>query len=305
MKQRILITGGSGLLAVNWAFALCDRFSIILGMHKRNIVVSGVQTIAIDLESIDNLVHFFQKERLYAVIHAAGITNVEQCESQPDIAFHTNVTLASNVALACSIVGVKLVFISTDQLFSGGNNILADENQPTSPINIYGKTKVEAECQVIKSYPESLVIRTNFFGWGTSYRQSFSDFVVNALRTSEEITLFQDVFYTPILIEAVAMAVHDLINLSAVGIFNVVGDTRISKYCFGLKIAEVFGLDSRKIKPGLLLNKVELVQRPHEMSLSNKKTCNFLCRQLGSLEEQIIGLYRHELLGLAKKVKSL
>ena len=54
---------------------------------------------------------------------------------------------------------------------------------------------------VSKILNNALIIRTNFFGWGTSYRQSFSDFVIDNLRKGNNITLFNDVFYTPILIE--------------------------------------------------------------------------------------------------------
>jgi dTDP-4-dehydrorhamnose reductase len=304
MKPRILITGGSGLLALNWALAVRDRFSITLGLHKRNVSVPGIQTQAIDLESIDSLVRSIENLDPLVVIHSAGLTSVERCESDPGLAHHANVTLAANVAKACDILGVKLVHVSTDHLFDG-QDIFVDENHVTAPVNVYGKTKAEAEWRVLESNPHSLVIRTNFFGWGTSYRHSFSDMVIDALRSGEELKLFRDVFYTPILVESVASVIHDLIDLNANGIFNVVGDERISKFGFGLKIAAQFSLDSQRIRPVLFLDQAALVLRPLDMSLSNRKVSDFLGRRLGGSQEHIAILHRQELNGLAREMRAL
>ena len=300
----ILITGGSGLLAINWTQAIRKRCNLTLGLHNREISLAQTFTKKIDLESIDDLMRTFEEVGCQAVVHTAGLANVEQCESDPAFAHHVNVTLALNVAKACGRLGIKLVHISTDHLFSG-QEPLVSENHPTAPKNVYGTTKAEAENRVSESNPEALVIRTNFYGWGTAYRQSFSDIVIGNLRLNKQITLFQDVFYTPILIEHAAKVVHDLIDLKESGIFHVVGDDRISKYEFGLRIAEEFGLDASKIFPGLLANQFKLTQRPFDMSLSNSKVRNLLGRAIGSIQEQITTLRQQEFSGLAQELQKL
>jgi dTDP-4-dehydrorhamnose reductase len=238
------------------------------------------------------------------VVNTAGLASVEQCESEPELAYHVNVTIASNVAKACANLGIKLVHISTDHLFSG-EQAMVTEDQPTAPVNVYGRTKAEAEHRVSEINPGALVIRTNFYGWGTSYRQSFSDMVIKELRLNREITLFQDVSYTPILIEHAAKIVHKLINLKVSGIFHVVGDDRITKYEFGLRIAEKFGLDPSKIVPGFLANQSQLTQRPFDMSLSNSKVRNVLGRPVGDIQEQIAKLHQQEFNGLAQELIKL
>lgn len=304
MKQRILITGGSGLLALNWAVAVRDRYSITLGMHKRNASLAGTQIESIDLESVGDLIRVFEEVAPQVVIHTAGLTSVEKCESEPELTHHINVTLASNVAKACAALGIQLVHISTDHLFSGQESFVTEEHL-VAPINVYGRTKAEAELSVLQSNPQALVIRTNFYAWGTSYRHSFSDIVIEALRAGNDLTLFKDVFYTPILVETVAQAVHELIGCKATGIFNVVGDQRISKYEFGLKIAEEFDLDPRGISPGLFADQPNLVQRPHDMSLSNQKVCDLLGRRLGGIQEHMARLHQQELNGLAQEIQTL
>jgi len=304
MQQRVLITGGSGLLALNWAQAMRTRCAITLGLHDREISLAGTHTRNIDLESVDKLTRVFEELECQVVIHAAGLTSVERCESEPSLAQHVNVTLASNVAKACTSLDIQLVHISTDHLFTGQDSSVT-EDQLLAPVNIYGKTKAEAECRVREKNPQALLIRTNFFGWGTSYRNSFSDIVIEALRSDKGITLFQDIFYTPILIETAANAVHDLIDLKARGIFNIVGDDRVSKYDFGIAIADKFNLDPSGIIPGLFANQPTLTQRPFDMSLANKKVRNVLGRPIGGLQEQMAVLYQQELNGLAQEIRKL
>ncbi len=301
-KIGVFITGGSGLLALNWALSIRDRYAVTLGIHERKISLDGVDTCHCVLESVDAIQRVFGEIQPALVIHAAGLTSVEGCESNPKDASNANIKLAENVARACSILGISLVHISTDHLFAG-DMAMIDERQPVTPINIYGRTKADAESRVMDIYPETLIVRTNFFGWGSAYRSSFSDVIIESLRSEKELTLFKDVFFTPIHISTLASAVHDLVALKASGIHHVVGDERISKYDFGIKVAEYFKLDKSLIKPGLLKDCARLVQRPLDMSLSNNKTCKVLDRKLGGVDENLTYLFQQELYGLDQEIK--
>lgn len=292
------------MLAINWALALRERYAITLGLHEREIVIAGVQTVRTNLESVDQLVRTFEAMQPQIVIHTAGLASVEKCEFEPDLAQRVNVQLATNVAQACARCRLPLVHISTDHLFDGEGS-LVNEDCPVAPVNVYGQTKAEAESRVLEAHPQALVIRTNFYGWGTSYRHSFSDVIIEALRSGKELTLFQDVFYTPILAETAARAVHDLVDLKATGIFHVVGDERISKYEFGRKLAQEFKLDASLVKSGYFAGQTSLVRRPHDMSLSNQKTCKLLGRKLGGVGEHIARLHQQEQNGLAQELQKL
>ena len=304
MTTKVFITGGSGLLALNWALAIRESHAVTLCLHERMISLAGVQTQKMELEPVEDLVRTFDDARISMVVHAAGFTNVEKCEAKPDLARHTNVELAGNVAKACAKLGLPLIHISTDHLFSGEIPMLA-ESSPVTPVNVYGRTKAEAELHVLEAHPLALLIRTNFYGWGTSYRRSFSDVIIEALRSGKDLNLFTDVFYTPILVDTVAIAAHDLIDTKVTGIVNIVGDERISKYEFGIRIAEEFGLDAGLIKPGLLADQVALVQRPYDMSLSNQKISKLLGRKLGGVSEHLSGLHKQEKNGFSQEMRSL
>jgi dTDP-4-dehydrorhamnose reductase len=238
------------------------------------------------------------------VIHAAGLTSIEKCEANPTLAKYINVDLTKNLATVCAMLNIPMVYISTDHLFLG-NESLVQEDYPVSPVNIYAKTKAEAETCVLDSNAKALIIRTNFYGWGTSYRESFSDMVINHLRAGKKISLFKDIYYTPMLVEPFVYTVHELAHKKAKGIFNVVGDDRISKYDFGLRLAKEFNLDNGLIDAGKIIDKPSLVNRPHDMSLSNQKVSNYLARKMGGLDEHILKLKAQEVYGLAKELQVL
>ena len=302
--SQILITGGSGLLALNWALDKRQQHQVTLGIHTKNVSLSGINTCLLSLDSTDKIQQVFDDIKPNIVIHTAGLTNVEQCEANPDLAYYTNVELAKNVAKACLLDKVSLVHISTDHLFSD-EMCMADEHQNLVPMNIYGRTKAEAEHRVLDIYPETLIVRTNFYGWGPSFKPSFSDIIIDSLRSDNILHLFQDVFYTPILIESLVKAVHDLLNKKVSGIFHVAGDERISKFEFGLEIAKLFNLDTRLIKKTKLQDQRKLTCRPKDMSLSNQKVTKVLGRTLGGVKEQLLRLQEQETLGLVKEIKNL
>lgn len=304
MKENILITGGAGLLALNWGLVSKEHYNVNLLMHSRKIQLPGIASICFSLDSIEGIKENIEKIKPKIVVHAAGLTSVEKCEANPSLAHHTNVALAENIAKVCSKLNITLVHISTDHLFSG-NEQLVKEEHPTDPQNVYAKTKAEAELRVLNSYPESLVVRTNFYGWGTTYRTSFSDMIINSLTKGKSLTLFHDVFYTPIYTGVLIQAVHDLLKVKATGIYHVVGDEKLSKYQFGNKIAKQFGLDDSLIVKGSFADQQNLIHRPYDMSISNNKVCELLGRTLGNVDEHIQMLCQQYETGLAQEIQKL
>jgi len=293
MKTKVLITGGSGLLAVNWALSIRDNYAVTLLLHHKKISLSGVDTDIASLDSLDESLSILLKHQPDILIHTAALTDVEGCESNPNLAQAVNVDLAKNIAIACNDQGVKLVHISTDHLFSGDQEFSTEES-PANPVNSYAKSKLLGEQQVLKNCKEALVIRTNFFGWGTKYRQSFSDFILNKLKNNKQIDLFSDVFFTPILIDELSKRTHQLIDANAVGVFNVVSSDRVSKYEFGIKLANCFNLNIGLINAVSIDDKLNLVKRPKDMSLSNIKLCQILNCKISSISKQIQILKQQE-----------
>jgi dTDP-4-dehydrorhamnose reductase len=302
--KTLLLTGGSGLLALNWARAMAAEWSIHLTLHGRLIALPGTVSHRADLASPDTFGQLLDVVGPDLVVHTAGLTDVERCEREPETAWFANVRIPANVAACCADRGIGLVHVSTDHLFSGTTPMLP-EDAVVTPLNTYARTKAEGETEVLAASPAALIVRTNFYGWGPSYRCSFSDRIIGALRRREETVLFEDVYFTPILADALAETVHDLVALDASGIYHVVGDKRLSKHEFGMRIAEVFALDSGLIRAGRLASTDGLTVRPFEMSLSNFKARNLLGREIGGVDAHLRRLAAIESDPHVKEVQAL
>jgi dTDP-4-dehydrorhamnose reductase len=293
MKQKLLITGGSGLLALNWAAQVKDRYNVILALHTREVNFDGVSTVRLAQASREAMADQFREIRPDIVIHTAGLTSVEACEQNIQQAREINTILAADVAAAAAAAGSSMVHISTDHLFDGSKPNVTEE-EVCHPVNAYGLTKLEAEKMVLAAAPGALVIRTNFFGWGPSYRSSFTDTILQALRQNREINLFTDVYFTPVLMQCLIDAVHTLLDQQQKGIFHVVGGERVSKYFFGKQLAAAFNLNGSLIKPILFEDKQGLTRRPLDMSLSNHRLVQQLGHSLPALAEQFRQLQQLE-----------
>ena len=303
-KHKFLITGGSGLLAVNWALLQRTIADVTLCFHKRIINLTGVKSTVCNLDSVNHISSLLKKYKPDVVIHTAGLTNVEKCQQNPELAEYVNVDIAKNVSVACSSQGCKLVHISTDHLFDGKKTLLNEEAK-LNPLNVYGYTKAKAEEAVYQNNQNALIIRTNFYGWGTIYRQSFSDYIINSLRKKQNIYLFDDVIYTPIVVSQLVKSTYDLIQKGLLGVFNVVGDDCLSKYKFGIKLANKFKLDSSLIKNNQIENENDLVLRPKNMSLTNNKLSFHLGRCIGGVDKHLNLLIKQETKGIPMELLNL
>ena len=93
-------------------------------------------------------------------------------------------------------MGIKLVHISTDHLFMGIMHLVMNKLHYLP--SIFTEKQREKEKSNSENNSDALVIRTNFFGWGATYKASFSDKILKSLERGKPINLFDDVYYTPI-----------------------------------------------------------------------------------------------------------
>ena len=304
MRKKILFTGGSGLLALNSALYLRNNFEVYLGLHSRIINLQGVHSCILDLENEQALEKELIRIKPDILINAAGLTNVEECESKPQEADKINAIVPGVLARLSKKLNIYFVHISTDHLFDGTKSFQREEDC-ISPINEYGKSKAKGEQEVLKNNNEALIVRTNFFGWGTQYRKSFSDIIISSLRSNKKIILFEDVFYTPILIETLFEILIDILNLNTTGVINIVSTEKITKYKFGILLAQTFGLHTKNITCGSIIDNKKLAIRPKDMSLINQKLIALLKIQIPTLEKQIVRLKEQEKIGLAFELNSV
>tara|TARA_B100000989_G_scaffold129297_1_gene96053 strand:+ start:231 stop:2297 length:2067 start_codon:yes stop_codon:yes gene_type:complete len=284
--KTILFAGGTSLLAYSWTLKPNQNYNYILATHKRKIKDNKYKTLDLDFSQESMLSRKIEDNDVNIIINCIGLTNVEDCESNIKMADYANIQIAKSLASVCSKKKIKLVHISTDHLFDGTKSYYT-ENDIKSPLNNYAKTKSQAEDEILALNKDALIIRTNFFGWGPSYKNSFSDKILKFLESDKKIELFEDVFYSPISVEELKNQIFKLIKLNAKGIFNVASNERISKYNFGCQIAKIFGYSEELVFKASINNYKNLTKRPREMSLSNHKLNTFTGGTVPSIEKQL------------------
>lgn len=292
--EKVVFFGGSGLLAVNWATKICRDYEVFLIMHKRKIQLPEVKVIHFNEDFESSFTQFISTLKPDLIVNCAALTNVDLCESNPLMANEINTELPKKLAVISKKVKAKFIHISTDHLFDGKKKIYSEQDQ-VSPLNQYAKTKAAAEKEVLSIDENALIVRTNFYGWGLSYRKSFSDFILEGLRDKTDLQLFNDVYYSPIYIGELVRLIHLALEKNCIGIYNIVGSETISKYDFGIAIAEVFGLSKKSIYSSLIERKKGLVLRPKNMALSNEKLLKKLNQPILTLKQQLMSLKEDEI----------
>jgi dTDP-4-dehydrorhamnose reductase len=143
---------------------------------------------------------------------------------------------------------------------------------------VYARTKYEAEQTVREVCPDALIVRTNFYGWGTSVRKSFSDWILEGLEGGRPLTMFTDVFFTPILINDLSDLILTLAARGATGTYHVAGGERVTKFEFAVQMAETFGAREPDIRQASVAGFPFRAVRPRDMSLN--------CREI----EELMGI---------------
>lgn len=303
--NKIVILGSSGLLGLNLCLALKKKYKIYPIVNKKKILIKNLKTKYLNIIKKDEIRKYLKRIKPKFLINCVAISNVEMCEKNKKLTYDINSILASNIAKVCDELSIHYTFISSDHLFSG-NNFFYEENDRVFPLNNYAKSKVLAEKKIIENSNNYLIIRTNFFGFGPSYRKSFLDKIFENFKNKNQITLFCDVFYSPIYLIQLIKIIDILLKNNVKGVFNVAGSKRLTKYQFGKKIAQKFKFEKKLLKKLYLKETVQKVLRPKDMSLSNKKIKKIIGNNsLFDLREGMIQLYKDYNSNYYKEIKSI
>lgn len=270
MTSEVLITGGSGLLGSNLVKLMEKRYSVHSIAYRHLMQFGGSQVHQLNITEGDNLLELVRKIKPECIIHTAALTEVDYCETHRDEAWKMNVQTTRNVVKAAAKTHSTVFYISTDSVFDGKKGMYTEEDIP-NPLNFYAATKLEGENAVSESCVNHVIIRTNIYGWNAQRKLSIAEWMLSGLREKKRLTLFRDVFFTPILVNNLADAITEILEKNLSGLFHVAGSERCSKLQFGLELASVFGLDKNLIEPIQLGDKNLVAQRPKDPSLSIRK----------------------------------
>lgn len=243
-----LVTGAHGFLGTNLGVFLggsVHRVGAVRTPSAPDALFDGY--VALDLAKPDAVVSFIEEERPDVVVHAAALASHEACEADPQRAELLNARASGLLAAAAARSGSRFVLISTDAVFDGARGHYAEEDA-THPTSVYGRTKLEGE-RLVADAADALIVRTNFFGWSPTGRRSILEFFVGELTAGRPVRGFTDFTTTSAYAQVLAETIWRLVQGGASGVFHVTSPDALTKYDFGVAVADVFGLPSDLITP--------------------------------------------------------
>lgn len=241
-----LVTGSRGFLGTNAGAFLRNRVKLVGQARVSAESALYERIVGLDLRNPAEMAALIAEVRPNVVLNAAAISGHETSANDPEQAYAVNVVATKAIAESCADVGARLVHISTDALFAGDRGDYAEDDEP-APFSYYGETKLAGEEAVRAALADHLIVRTNFFGWSETGRKSVLEFFVNSLRGGQHVRGYPDFIVTSIYIQALLEAIWQLGAIGAVGTVHLASSDALSKYDYGMLIAEQFGLDRELI----------------------------------------------------------
>lgn len=268
--RRLLITGAGGFLGWSLCRELARSWEVVGTVRSAPVDLSSVRSVALDLTDPARLRQVFREVRPQGVIHAAAASRPDYCQLHPSDSARINVDVPILLAGLCADAGIPLVFTSSDLVFDGRNPPYREED-PVSPVSIYGEQKVKAEAEILKRWPSAAVCRMALmFGDGGPGGESFLQPMVRSMRGGRALKLFVDEVRTPVSGRDAAIGLGLALERAS-GLLHLGGAERISRYDLGRLIADVFGFGEAVLIPSRQDEVSTPAPRPPDVSLDSSR----------------------------------
>ncbi|EKD47740.1 MAG: hypothetical protein ACD_65C00311G0002 [uncultured bacterium] len=254
--EKVVIFGANGMLGKELVSVFSKFYKVISLTHAD-----------LDIADEDAVSEKIFRLKPSIIINAAGYTNVDLAETERDKAFALNAHAISYLSKAANKCGAMLATYSSDYVFSGEKDGEYDENcEGDSPLNVYGKSKLEGEKSLKNTCKKFYLIRTS---WLYGNGKNFVDTMLNSAKT--EIKVVSDQIGKPTYAKDLAIATLSLIkDHPSYGTYHLVNEGELSWYDFAKKIFQIAGLNV-KVTAVTSDEFKRLAKRPLNSRLLNSK----------------------------------
>lgn len=253
--MKIIVTGSKGQLGTD----------VIAELEKNGIESVGADLPELDITDYEAVESFISESKADAVIHCAAFTNVDIAETDKEICRRVNEDGTLNIARSCAKHGIKMLYISTDYVFSGEGDIPFETDSTTMPCNYYGESKLAGEKAVTENCDKYFIVRISWV-----FGENGKNFVKTMLRLSkerEEITVVNDQIGSPTYTKDLSKLLCDMIVTEKYGTYHATNEGFCSWAEFASKIMELSG-SKTKIIPVTSDEYKSVAKRPSNSRLS-------------------------------------
>jgi dTDP-4-dehydrorhamnose reductase len=222
MRPRAIVTGAGGLIGqylVESASRWAPGWS-----------VQGLTRTQLDLTDQSAVTSTFHRYPPQLVIHCAALSRTTDCERDPETAKRINVDVTSLLSQLAGNAG--FIFLSSGEVFDGLRGWY-DESADPNPINVYGRTKLEAERMVLQNPLHTVVRIVLTAGTSPSGHRSFVEDMSRAAKRGKDLILYADEFRCPLPAGVIARVLWELVRQDKPGLYHLGGSERLSRWEIG------------------------------------------------------------------------
>jgi dTDP-4-dehydrorhamnose reductase len=277
--QPILITGATGTLGRAFA-RICDTRNLAYRLISRQ------EMDIADPASVERAIRHYQP---WAIINAGGYVRVDEAEADAERCFRENTLGPSVLSIACVRHNIQLMTFSSDLVFDGGQQTPYVETSKVQPLNVYGRSKMEAERRVLDTYSDALVIRTSAF-FGPWDKHNFLTQALNAFSSGLPFAAANDMTVSPTYVPDLAHASLDLLIDREKGIWHLTNAQPLTWADLALKAASLAEVDAGSLEavPSSALQ--QIAPRPLYSALGTEKA--ILLPPLDDAISRFLGMQR-------------
>jgi dTDP-4-dehydrorhamnose reductase len=257
---RVLICGATGTLGRALAAACRHRNIVHLVTSRKDLDLGNAASIDAALDTIQP----------WLLINAAGWVRVDEAEEQPEACRRANASGAVQLAKACAARGIATVSFSSDLVFDGSERRPYRETDIASPLNVYGRSKSEAEQGIAALQGCHLIVRTAAF-FSPYDEHNFAAQVAGTLAAGRKFTVLHDQVISPTYLPDLCNAVLDLAIDGQTGIWHLTNGTALTWTDFAHKVANRCDLDGALIEPDFAAGLAARAPRPTYAALISER----------------------------------
>lgn len=255
--MKIIVTGAKGQLGSDVVARLKE-----IGAHP-------IEADLPDLDITDAAAteKFIGGSGADGVIHCAAFTNVDVAETEKELCRKVNAEGTANIAAVCGKLGIKMLYTSTDYVFSGEGNGPFETDSPKIPCNYYGVSKLDGEIAVKENCEKHFIVRISWV-----FGENGKNFVKTMLRLAEErdeISVVCDQVGSPTYTKDLAKLLCEMISGEKYGVYHATNEGFCSWAEFAAAIMESAGKKTRII-PVTSEQYKSVAKRPANSRLSKK-----------------------------------
>lgn len=261
--MRLLVTGAKGQLGSD----------VVNELNSRKYETIGVDIEEMDITDPESVNKIVVKANPDVVIHCAAWTAVDAAEDRDNISIvrSVNVEGTKNIANACKKLDCKMIYISTDYVFSGrGTDPWKPDCRNYAPLNVYGQTKLEGELAVAGALDKYFIVRIAWvFGVNGS---NFIKTMLNIGKKYDTVRVVNDQIGTPTYTYDLARLIADMAESENYGYYHATNEGGyISWYDFACEIFKQAGYNTNVVPVTTEEYGISKAKRPFNSRLDKSK----------------------------------